>query len=369
MKQYKAGFELDDQEEVQKQSPDSSRTAGDDAGVAVFSYKKGFTLDQEPEQARVITVSDVDPSNLTTLEFAEEDDSSDDEIRTRFWSSPLLWILMLVIVLGGLQVYQLLVSAFNQSLIAGGAWSVGLSVVMTFVFSAVFRELHSVWMLKNSDKNRMQIRRILETGSGQEAISLCRNMYKNVSGISEQSYQTFLKRVQPHFSPAEVFELYENVILQELDRKAKNIVIKRSQENGVVVALSPIAWLDMAFTVARSLRMIREVAETYGYHCGLWGRLQLYRKIIKNIIFIGITDLATDAIMDSIGAETFAKLSAAVGQGLAAGIYSTRLGYMTIKAVRPIPISKRVVTLAELRKSMVAGALDVLKKRDDQGKK
>ena len=67
MKQYKAGFELDDQEEVQKQSPDSSRTAGDDAGVADFSYKKGFTLDQEPEQARVITVSDVDPSNLTTL--------------------------------------------------------------------------------------------------------------------------------------------------------------------------------------------------------------------------------------------------------------------------------------------------------------
>jgi len=137
-------------------------------------------------------------------------------------------------------------------------------------------------------------------------------------------------------------------------------VIRRSRETGIVVALSPIAWLDMAFSLARSLRMVREIAEVYGYRCGLWGRFELYRKIISNVVFIGVADLTTDALTDVIGAKTFASLSVAAGQGIAAGIYSTRLGYMTIKAVRPLPLARDTLSLASLRRDMITGTLKFL---------
>ena len=364
MSPYKAGFELDGEPEEKKVR---SETVTAEQNGTSFSYKKGFELDQEPENSKEISAVDIDVSEMTTVEIDDyADEPYEETTPTRFWSSPLLWILLLVVVLGGLQVYQLLTSAFTQSLLAGGLWSLGITVVMGFVLTTLFKELTSVWKLKNSETSRIKLKSILEKGNGQDAINLCREMYRNVNNLSEQSFKNFEKKVQPHFAPSEVFEIYEQTMLSEQDRKAKKIVVRRSRENGVVVALSPIAWLDMAFTFARSLRMIREVAETYGYHFGLWGRLQLYRKLIKNIVFIGLTDLATDALMDSLGAETFAKLSSAVGQGLAAGIYSTRLGYMTIKAVRPIPVSKKVVTLAELRGHMITGALGILK---DQNRK
>ena len=129
----------------------------------------------------------------------------------------------------------------------------------------------------------------------------------------------------------------------------KKIIIRRSIENGMVVALSPLAWLDMIFTFARSLRLIREISQVYGYRCGYWGRVYLYRRVIKNLIFIGVAELATDSIVDAIGASITTKLTAQLGQGVAATVYSTRLGYMTAKMIRPIPLSKEVMSLSSLR--------------------
>lgn len=355
MSQYKAGFEIDSDD------PKTEEIKIEDHKE--FSYKKGFVLDEEPQEAKIITTDDLDPENLTTVDLVDLSKDDYEEPTTKLWSSPILWILSLLMIFGGLQVYQLLFSAFEQNLLVGIAWSAIIAVALVIALISLYKEIHAVWMLKNTELNRMKIKELLDQGNGQSTIDLCKEMYANTKHKNNQSYETFLKRVEPHFEPQEILSIYENIILKEHDQKAKSIVIKRSRENGVVVALSPIAWLDMVFTMARSLRMIREIAETYGYHCGLWGRIQLYRKVIKNIIFIGITDLATDAIIDSVGAETFAKLSAAIGQGLAAGIYSTRLGYMTIKAVRPVPISKKVITLAELRKEMITGALEILKNK------
>ena len=85
----------------------------------------------------------------------------------------------------------------------------------------------------------------------------------------------------------------------------------------------------------------------------------------RNLILIGMTDLATDAAVDVIGAGIAGKLSASLGQGVAAGIYSTRLGYMTVKAVRPLGISPKVITLAELRRDLLSkGKISELIKSD-----
>ena len=271
-----------------------------------------------------------------------------------------LILFVICAVVGGLQVYDLINSAFEKSTLAGWCWSGGISFALLLVIVSIFRELKSVWKLKNTYECRLSYENILRNGNAKDAVSLCKKIFSDLAPSSKANLDSFLKKVKPNFSVEDVFNIYERDVLSPLDKKAKDIVVKRSRETGVVVALSPIAWLDMAFSLARSLRMVREIAEVYGYHCGLWGRFELYRKIIRNVVFIGIADLTTDAITDAVGAKTFAKLSAAVGQGLAAGIYSTRLGYMTIKAIRPLPISRDKLTLANLRKDMITGALNVL---------
>lgn len=356
MSNFKAGFEIPDEAVKNKTSYDSEDTLKD----VNESYRKGFFVDDKSD-VKEIKASDISHDELTTVTFSDSDSDDDSQVlRTRFWSSPIFMVLLLLITVGGLQVYDLINTAFEKSTFAGWCWSGGISLALFLVIISIFRELKSVWKLKNTYECRQAYENILRNGNAKDAVSLCKKILSDSAPSSKANQEAFLKKVKPNFSVEDIFDIYDRDVLSPLDKKAKDIVVKRSRETGVVVALSPIAWLDMAFSLARSLRMVREIAEVYGYHCGLWGRFELYRKIIRNVVFIGIADLTTDAITDAVGAKTFAKLSAAVGQGLAAGIYSTRLGYMTIKAIRPLPIARDKLTLANLRKEMITGALKVL---------
>ncbi|SFS81446.1 protein of unknown function [Succinivibrio dextrinosolvens] len=353
MSNYKAGFEIPDGA-VKKNTAD---VFNDPLAEESESYKKGFFVEGKSD-FKEIKASEIPSEELTTVSYDKDDEDDAAILRTRFWSSPVFMILLLLIAVGGLQVYELISLAFEKSSVAGWCWSGGISFVLILVIISIFRELKSVFKLKNTYKCRVMHEKILQQGSAQDTIAFCKRIFTFSDSSSKVHLDSFLKKVKPNFSAEDIFELYERDVLSHLDEKAKAIVVKRSRETGVVVALSPIAWLDMAFSLARSLRMVREIAEVYGYHCGLWGRFELYRKIIRNVVFIGIADLTTDAITDAVGAKTFAKFSAAVGQGLAAGIYSTRLGYMTIKAIRPLPISRDKLRLSNLRKEMITGMLN-----------
>ncbi len=368
MSDYKKGFEFSDKDiKTKEKNNDALMHRYFKDVLNEDEYRQGFVIDEKIE-SRDINATDVPDEELTSVTFDSDEDNAE-VLRTRFWSSPVFWFLILVVAVGGLQVYDLISTAFAKSTLAGWCWSGGISLALLLVIVSVFRELGSVWQLKNTYKYRQLYEKINEQGNGSEAIELCKNLITKDNPLVKAGFEIFLKRVQPNFTAKEVFELYERTVLSLLDKKAKDIVVKRSRETGVVVALSPIAWLDMAFSLARSLRMVREIASVYGYHCGLWGRLQLYKKIIRNVVFIGIADLTTDAVTDALGAKTFAKLSASVGQGLAAGVYSTRLGYMTIKAIRPLPISKEKLSLGNLRKEMITGALKVLDNHENTDRK
>ena len=357
MSEFKAGFEIPKEKLHEKKTVASEYTSEQDQNE---SFQKGFYV-KDAVSVREIKSAEIPSEELTTVPFEDETDEEQElTLRTRFWSSPIFMFLLLVITIGGLQVYELISSAFEKSSIAGWCWSGGISFVLFLVILSIFRELSSVWKLKNTYESRVRYERTLHQGTSSDAVALCKKMFSANDAQSKVHLESFLKKVKPNFSVEEIFDIYEREVLSPLDEKARSIVIKRSRETGVVVALSPIAWLDMAFSLARSLRMVREIAEVYGYHCGLWGRFELYRKIIRNVVFIGLADLSTDAIADVIGAKTFAKLSAAVGQGLAAGIYSTRLGYMTIKAIRPLPISRDKLKLGDLRMEMITGVVKYL---------
>ncbi len=294
----------------------------------------------------------MDAGNVaTTIEI--EEDIPEEIPRTRFWTNPVLWLILLVTAAGGLQCYYFIVEAFRQNTAVGLVSSAVITVLLVMALWSVWRELRSVLFLKRSDERREQIRLVTASGTGKDALKLCEAMAADSGMLSSRQYESFLSRVQEHFSPEDVFLLYENEILRAQDEKARKIIVRRSRENGIIVALSPMAWLDMLFTLARSIRMIREISEIYGLRCGIWGRMQLYRRVARNLIYIGMADLATDAVTDVLGAGMAGRISSALGQGIAAGIYSTRLGYMTVKAVRPVSISRRVITLSELRKALL----------------
>ena len=324
---------------------------------------KGFTLNASAGELTEVETDGDAMSGSTTIADIDEDDNPVTPVR--FWSSPVLWIMLLLLCYGGLQTYAVIDSAFTTGSVTGIFWSAVFIAAFVMSLFCIYREFSSVLLFKQVDEHREEVLHACASGSFDDAVKICRALAADSKVLGGKSWENFSKRLQPHFTPADVFQLYEHQVLRDMDERAKKVIVKRSRENGVIVALSPVAWLDMFLTLARSLRMIREISEIYGLRAGVWGRMQLYRRVARNLILIGMTDLATDAAVDVIGAGVAGKLSASLGQGVAAGIYSTRLGYMTVKAVRPLGISPKVITLAELRRDLLSkGKISELIKSD-----
>ncbi len=363
--EMRGSFVIEDEKETPKAFDGDllSRLRGEDTPEKTASDNiASFEVDAAPEDLEARTGAADTASVATTVDLGIEEDPVPE--KARFWTSPVLWGLLFVFGWGALEIVSLIADAYAKSPYLGYGAGFGLGLLLLVTLWLLYRELGTVLLFREADRHREEVKEARKSGSFNEALRLCEEMAR-ASGIRKgRAFQGFVSRLESHFSADEVFRLYETDILADQDRRAREIIVRRSAENGAVVALSPLAWLDMIFTFARSLRLIREVAEVYGFKPGVWGRMQLYRRVARNLVFIGLADLATDAVVDAVGAGVTGKLSAALGQGVAAAIYSSRLGYMAVKAVRPVPLTPEVLTLGSLRKDLLnAGVLSRLIKR------
>ena len=315
----------------------------------IYSEQDGFEISNDDIKI-LKSVDSTDISQSSSLDKYDDEQFIVEEPRRSVFLSPLFWFMVVVVILALLQSYYFVVSAINSNSVIGLAWLSVLSIAIAFFTVTVIKELYYVVKLDSIEKHQEELCDVIKNNNFEQTFIICKKMSKSSNQYATKQWTEFVSKIDKSMSSEDVLLQYQRVMLEHQDRLVKKIIIRRSIENGMVVALSPLAWLDMIFTFARSLRLIREISQVYGYRCGYWGRVYLYRRVIKNLIFIGVAELATDSIVDAIGAGITTKLTAQLGQGVAATVYSTRLGYMTAKMIRPIPLSKEVMSLSSLRK-------------------
>lgn len=143
------------------------------------------------------------------------------------------------------------------------------------------------------------------------------------------------------YSCSELVQLYSRVVLSKVDEKALNEVAKFSTEAVVLVALSPVALIDMLIMLSRNLRMINKIAGLYGLKLGYWSRITLIKQVFVNMAYAGASELIADFGSDMLGAELLGKLSSRFAQGLGAGMLTARLGAKTMELCRPIPFEEK----------------------------
>jgi len=129
-------------------------------------------------------------------------------------------------------------------------------------------------------------------------------------------------------------------------------VARFSTEAVVLVALSPIAIIDMLIILWRNLRMINKISGLYGLKLGYWSRIKLIKQVFVNMVYAGASELIADFGSDMIGADLLGKLSGRLAQGLGAGMLTARLGVKTMQLCRPIPFENKP-KLAHVRKEML----------------
>lgn len=219
---------------------------------------------------------------------------------------------------------------------------------------ALLRELSGLRQFKHQQKMKLQVSEVLEEKGSLNARQFCDQISEHLpSDLLSEQEQKWAKVLEQEYSDVELLQLYSKLVLSKVDQKAMEEVSRFSTEAVVLVALSPVAVIDMLIILWRNLRMINKVAGLYGLKLGYWSRIKLIKQVFINMAYAGASQLVADYGSQIIGADLLGKLSARLAQGLGAGMLTARLGLKTMQLCRPIPFDENPPKLTDIRKEIL----------------
>ena len=275
-----------------------------------------------------------------------------------------LWRIALTLFTGviAVEMVDFFMMGFANSPIITSVYAIILSCLVVLASSSVLSEWSTLRQFKRREILKQQAYELLshdpltqeQNISSLDVKTFCQKVSENLPCdlVSEQE-QAWQKTINAQYNDAELLQLYSRLVLTKVDEKAMAEIAKFSTEAVVLVALSPVAFIDMLIILWRNLRMINKVALLYGIKLGYWSRIQLIRQVFVNMVYAGASELITDFGSDMIGADLLGKLSGRLAQGLGAGMLTARLGVKTMQLCRPIPFESKP-KLAHVRKEMLS---------------
>ena len=289
----------------------------------------------------------------------------EDEVIVSSTKPHWLWriILSLFSVLIVFETVEFFISGFSQSPFIASIYGIILFCLTLIVGTKVVRELFSLRQFKKQQHLRTKIDDVLANDLVCDAKQLCQKITAQLPcDLNVENEKQWQEIAQAEYSDSELLQLYSRQVLSKVDEKALVEVAKFSTESVVLIALSPIAIVDMLLMFWRNLRMIDKIAGLYGLKLGYWSRIRLIKQVFVNMAYAGASEIIADFGTDLIGADLLGKLSSRMAQGFGAGMLTARLGIRTIKLCRPIPFYENEPKLSNVRKQLVSQLKLLLKK-------
>ncbi|SES84175.1 YcjF family protein [Thalassotalea agarivorans] len=284
-------------------------------------------------------------------EQQEEEEHFEDVQSKPSWIFRGLAVLISAIV--GIELYDFFTVGFTDEPILTGIYALVFAIVFILASSSLIKELLGLRQLKAQQNIQKQSEQLLNDNADIDGQSLCQQISEqlpcDIPAVYEQAWADV---THEDYDDKELLELYQKMVLVKVDEKAIAEVAKFSSEATVLVALSPIALLDMMIMLWRNLKMIDKIAGLYGLKLGYWSRIKLIRQVFVNMAYAGASELIADFGTEMIGADLLGKLSGRMAQGFGAGMLTARLGIRTILMCRPIPYTHNKPRLSDVRKAV-----------------
>ncbi|WP_371186259.1 YcjF family protein [Thalassotalea maritima] len=242
-------------------------------------------------------------------------------------------------------VYELLmffIDGFSQSPLITSIYGLVVGCVGLLAGKAVFKEWRALRKFRQQQTKQAKASAVMQHQASIDAQAFCQSLNKQYVGDHvQQQIAVFEQHIDDAMSDKEVLQIYSKHVLSEVDKQALAQISKYSTEAVVMVAVSPLALLDMALLLWRNLRMIDKVAGLYGVQMGYWSRIGLLRQVLANLAYAGVSEIIADVGIDVLGAEALGRVSTRAAQGLGAGMLTARLGLKAMHLSRPIPFDEQ----------------------------
>jgi putative membrane protein len=276
---------------------------------------------------------------------------------TVFWSA----VGGLVLLGAGLGVAHLIEDLFARS---DGLGILGL--VLTFAATLSFlvvaaREAIGLMRLSTIEHLHRRAAAVILSDDRNESRDVLRDLLKiaRANPRLARARATLSHHTGDIIDGADLIRVAERELMSPLDQEARFLISAAAQRVSLVTAISPRALFDVAFVLAASLRLIRQLALLYGGRPGTLGMIKLMRHVLAHLAITGGMAASDSVIQQVLGHGLAAKLSQRLGEGFLNGLLTARLGLAAIDLTRPLPFT------ALPRPSVTALAKDLLSKRED----
>ena len=242
---------------------------------------------------------------------------------------------------------------------AAGALIIGAGV------GSVATEWRRLWRLRQRAHERNEARDLLHSHGAGKGRAVC-ELLAAQAGLdqSHPALQRWYAAIHETQRDREAVSLYAHLVQPVMDAQARREISRAAAESTLMIAVSPLALVDMAFIAWRNLRLINRIAALYGIELGYYSRLRLFRLVLLNIAFAGASELVREVGMDWMSQDLAARLSARAAQGIGAGLLTARLGIKAMEVCRPLPwIDGDKPKLGDFRRELIGQLKETLNKK------
>lgn len=251
----------------------------------------------------------------------------------------------------------------TQDWVALGGCAAGALIIGAGVGS-VLGEWRRLYRLRQRAHERDEARELLNSHSAGRARAFCEKLAAQ-AGLDHghpalQRWQAAIHETQ---NDREVVTLYAHMVQPVLDAQARREISRSAAESTLMIAVSPLALVDMAFIAWRNLRLVNRIAALYGIELGYYSRIRLFRLVLLNIAFAGASELVREVGMDWMSQDLAARLSARAAQGIGVGLLTARLGIKAMEVCRPLPwLDDDKPKLGDFRRELLTQMKETLQK-------
>jgi putative membrane protein len=263
---------------------------------------------------------------------------------------------LLTVALLGLEAYQLLASLFATAPLLGSLFALLIGLVAIGALGMAGREIMGLVRLARAERLRAEGGRLLGSdlhGRADDLIEAIRRAHRGRAEVQE-AIAKFERTASEDLNDAERLRLFAQSVLAPIDRQAYRVVRNAARDIGALTALSPLGLLDSFIVLARTLAMLRSIARLYGMRPGYFATISLLRRAFGNVLVAGVSELLSDAAVETIGASLLSMLSARAGQGVVNGLLAAKLGLSAMQLCRPLPFAEdEIPSLRQLRSELL----------------
>jgi putative membrane protein len=253
----------------------------------------------------------------------------------------------------------------QQDWVALGACTAGGLIIVAGVGS-VATEWRRLYRLRQRADERDEARELMHSHGTGKGRAFCEKLAAQ-AGLdnSHPALQRWHASLHETQNDREVVELYARLVQPVLDAQARREISHSAAESALMIAVSPLALVDMAFIAWRNLRLVNRIAVLYGIELGYYSRIRLFRLVLLNMAFAGASELVREVGMDWMSQDLAARLSARAAQGIGAGLLTARLGIKTMELCRPLPwLEGDKPKLGDFRKELIGKLKNSMVKSD-----